>query len=287
MKKKPLKCFLFSLFFITLVGTSFVFAKSETENHSFSTENETGSITTESYKDVSININLPSTKLELYIDGKLYKTYPIAIGMGKYPTPIQPFNISQIIWNPWWLPPDSDWAKDAKETPPGPNNPLGPVKMMMENGVRIHGTNKPRSIGHAASHACIRMRNDDAKELAWEIQKRYSEKKDESLLSRYSKNRGQSFYVKLEREVPVNISYKQVVLTEGKLILFPDFYGKGGFQRDLEEAFSGNRPATIDRELVQKLNKMRRKGVVEINLNELSAAKENSEMQVGKNGKEH
>jgi hypothetical protein len=29
----------------------------------------------------------------------------------------------------------------------------------------IHGTNKPRSIGHSASHGCIRLRNEDAEDL--------------------------------------------------------------------------------------------------------------------------
>jgi hypothetical protein len=32
-------------------------------------------------------------------------------------------------------------------------------------GYGIHGTNHPESIGHAASHGCIRMRNHDVEEL--------------------------------------------------------------------------------------------------------------------------
>ncbi|MEG0386476.1 MAG: L,D-transpeptidase, partial [Solibacillus sp.] len=30
----------------------------------------------------------------------------------------------------------------------------------------IHGTNNPSSIGHAVSHGCIRMHNEDVEELA-------------------------------------------------------------------------------------------------------------------------
>ena len=32
-------------------------------------------------------------------------------------------------------------------------------------GYGIHGTNHPRSIGKAASHGCIRMRNQDVEDL--------------------------------------------------------------------------------------------------------------------------
>jgi len=36
---------------------------------------------------------------------------------------------------------------------------------LSRQGYGIHGTNVPESIGHAASHGCIRMRTRDAEEL--------------------------------------------------------------------------------------------------------------------------
>jgi hypothetical protein len=36
---------------------------------------------------------------------------------------------------------------------------------LSRRGYGIHGTNAPESIGHAASHGCIRMRTRDAEEL--------------------------------------------------------------------------------------------------------------------------
>jgi hypothetical protein len=36
---------------------------------------------------------------------------------------------------------------------------------LSEKGYGIHGTNAPRSIGHAASHGCIRMARPDLEEL--------------------------------------------------------------------------------------------------------------------------
>lgn len=45
---------------------------------------------------------------------------------------------------------------------------LGPVKLDMGNGYLIHGTHEynEQSIGQAASHGCVRMRNDDVVRLA-------------------------------------------------------------------------------------------------------------------------
>lgn len=217
-----------------------------------------------------IKINLPATRLDFYVGGKLQKSYPIAIGMPKYPTPVREFTITQIVWNPWWIPPDSEWAEDAEKTPPGPQNPLGPVKMIMEEGVRIHGTNAPRSIGRAASHACIRMKSPDAVELAWEIQKLHSAKTDSKLLEIYKAKRGTSFYVNLDQQVPVTVHYQQVELNDNQLKIYPDRYGRGGLFQELEQALKAHPEIKVDRALVKKLTQMRRKGVVEISLTELS-----------------
>ncbi len=218
---------------------------------------------------VQIKINIPATRLDLYVEGKFKKSYKIAVGMPQYPTPITDLNISYIIWNPWWIPPDSEWAQDAEETPPGPGNPLGPVKMLLENGIRIHGTNAPGSIGRAASHACMRMYSKDAKELAWEIQQRYSEKNDAALLETYKKNSKTSYWVKLGEEVSVEIEYKLVEFKEDKILIHPDRYGRGGFQKALEAALVGQPEIVVDKELVKKLNGMRKKGSIEITLTQL------------------
>jgi lipoprotein-anchoring transpeptidase ErfK/SrfK len=61
-------------------------------------------------------------------------------------------------------------AKYADGVPPGPDNPLGARAMYLFAGgrdtlYRIHGTNEPRSIGHAASSGCIRMLNEEVIDL--------------------------------------------------------------------------------------------------------------------------
>ena len=218
---------------------------------------------------IYLRMNLPAHRLDLYVNDALAGSFPIAIGMPRYPTPIRDYNISMIIWNPWWIPPDSDWAKDAEKTPPGPGNPLGVVKLIMESGIRIHGTNKPSSIGRARSHACLRMHNKDARELAWAIQTRYSEKTEPELLEKYRRNRRSTYWVKLFQTVPVYTEYIQVERKEDRLILHPNPYWRGGFEAQLADALTDHPEILIDKKLVKKLNKMRRRKTVEVPLSQV------------------
>jgi hypothetical protein len=48
----------------------------------------------------------------------------------------------------------------------GPGNPLGARAMYLGNSeYRIHGTNDPTTIGKFVSSGCIRLTNDDVKDL--------------------------------------------------------------------------------------------------------------------------
>jgi lipoprotein-anchoring transpeptidase ErfK/SrfK len=94
--------------------------------------------------------------------------YPVAIGK-----PGRAFSgrtsIIQKVKNPVWTPTPSI-RKEHPGLPafvrPGPKNPLGPRALYLGLGLyRIHGTNKPSSIGKAASHGCIRMHNADVVDL--------------------------------------------------------------------------------------------------------------------------
>ncbi|MEL6504843.1 MAG: L,D-transpeptidase [Pseudomonadota bacterium] len=77
---------------------------------------------------------------------------------------------------PTWTPPKEmierkpELAKYAEGLKGDPNNPLGARAMyLFKNGkdtlYRIHGTNKPYSIGRAASSGCFRMVNQDVIDL--------------------------------------------------------------------------------------------------------------------------
>jgi lipoprotein-anchoring transpeptidase ErfK/SrfK len=122
-------------------------------------------VTLKSFGPVIV-IRRSSNKLFLYNGMRYWKTFPVATGQTKYPTPLGRFRIVVKWKNPWWYPPDSDWAKDEEPVPPGPDNPLGTRWMGISSpGVGIHGTPQPGSIGYSVSHGCIRMRIPDAEWL--------------------------------------------------------------------------------------------------------------------------
>ena len=105
-----------------------------------------------------IVIHRGSNKLNFYTGMKLRRTFGVATGQSRYPTPLGSFEIVVKWRNPWWYPPQSDWAQDAEPIPPGPGNPLGTRWMGISSpAVGIHGTPDPASIGYSVSHGCIRM----------------------------------------------------------------------------------------------------------------------------------
>jgi lipoprotein-anchoring transpeptidase ErfK/SrfK len=86
------------------------------------------------------------------------RKFGVATGMASYPTPLGSFTLVDKQRDPWWYPPDSDWAAGAQPVPPGPGNPLGTRWMgLSEPLIGIHGTPDAASIGYSASHGCIRM----------------------------------------------------------------------------------------------------------------------------------
>ncbi|MDQ3162289.1 MAG: L,D-transpeptidase/peptidoglycan binding protein [Actinomycetota bacterium] len=110
-----------------------------------------------SFREIIV-IRRSANRLSLFDGMKLRRTFGIATGQAQYPTPLGNFNIIVKWSNPWWYPPQSDWAKDAKPIPPGPGNPLGTRWMGISSpAVGIHGTPDAASIGYSASHGCIRM----------------------------------------------------------------------------------------------------------------------------------
>jgi lipoprotein-anchoring transpeptidase ErfK/SrfK len=111
-------------------------------------------------------INRGGNTLRLYNGESFVRSFGVATGQAIYPTPAGMWHIVTMQRDPWWIPPDSEWAKDAKPTPPGPGNPLGTRWMGLDAaGVGIHGTPDAASIGYSASHGCVRMRIPDAEWL--------------------------------------------------------------------------------------------------------------------------
>jgi hypothetical protein len=105
--------------------------------------------------------------LRLYKHLKLVKTYGIAVGQSGLETPAGLYDINDKQVNPWWHVPNSAWAGElaGRVIPPGPDDPIKSRWMGFYNGAGIHGTTEDWSIGHAASHGCIRMHIWDVEDL--------------------------------------------------------------------------------------------------------------------------
>jgi lipoprotein-anchoring transpeptidase ErfK/SrfK len=98
-------------------------------------------------------VSIPDRKLAVLEDGKILRVFQVAVGANVSPSPTGEFQIAHRLTNPTYYHP-------GVVIPPGKDNPLGPRWVgLNQKGFGIHGTNQPLSIGKAASHGCIRMRN--------------------------------------------------------------------------------------------------------------------------------
>lgn len=114
----------------------------------------------------AIKIDISERKLYYYDEGKLVKTYGVAVGQPRYPTPTGHYQVISKVYHPTWSPPPSPWASGLEPVPPGPDNPLGTRWMgLSAPHVGIHGTPSDWSIGTAASHGCIRMHIPEVEQL--------------------------------------------------------------------------------------------------------------------------
>jgi lipoprotein-anchoring transpeptidase ErfK/SrfK len=116
---------------------------------------------------VALVVDRTNFKLKLYKDLKLVRTYTVAVGQAGLETPAGVYHIQNKAVNPTWHIPNSAWAgADAgKVVPPGPDNPIKARWMGIFAGAGIHGTDETYSLGHAASHGCVRMAIPDVIEL--------------------------------------------------------------------------------------------------------------------------
>jgi len=104
-------------------------------------------------------VSIPERKLVLVADGRVVKAYRVAVGAKMSPSPRGEFRITVRI-------PEATYYHAGVVLPSGEQSPIGTRWIgLNQAGYGIHGTNAPGSIGKAASHGCIRMRNRDAEEL--------------------------------------------------------------------------------------------------------------------------
>jgi lipoprotein-anchoring transpeptidase ErfK/SrfK len=104
-------------------------------------------------------ISIPDRKLAVMEGGKVLATFPVAVGAARSPSPTGEFQIVSRVANPTYY-------HRGTVVPSGKDNPVGTRWLgLSQPRYGIHGTNAPGSIGHAASHGCIRLRNHDMERL--------------------------------------------------------------------------------------------------------------------------
>lgn len=141
------------------------FSDTKTNNSVSQTTNTDDLVT----QPIHLQISLRNRRVTVYRGKTRIKSYPVAVGREGWGTPVGNFRVRTMIEKPTWINPFT-----GKAIPGGdPENPLGNYWIgFWTNGkdwVGFHGTPNPDSVGKAASHGCIRMYNDDVKELFHQI----------------------------------------------------------------------------------------------------------------------
>ena len=113
----------------------------------------------------SVDIDKSDFWLDLYIDGRWLQGFPVGHGKDNC-TPSGDFIVDLVQKKPMWQPRDG--------RPPvaygAEGNPLGERWIGFEDtpshqGLGIHGTSDPETIGSMGSEGCIRLRNEDVVEF--------------------------------------------------------------------------------------------------------------------------
>jgi murein L,D-transpeptidase YcbB/YkuD len=173
-----------------------------------------------------LDLNIPTSRLVVWEGDRIVKAYPISVGTVGHDTPTGEFTISRAEWNPWWTPPEREWAKNDKKTPPGPNNPMGRVKLFFAPYYFIHGTPHEKDLGRPASHGCVRMRNTDVIELGKMLHTHGRAAVPPTAVAKILANSSQTRVVGFPDRIPLRIRYEPVVIEGGELRIYPDVYAR-------------------------------------------------------------
>jgi lipoprotein-anchoring transpeptidase ErfK/SrfK len=240
--------------------------------------------------DIRITVNIPAFQMTLWQSGKEVRTYEIGIGRKEFSLPSGLRYARQVIFNPDWIPPDSEWVYEH-DVEPGerveaddPRNPLGKIKIPIGGGgILIHQAFKASDIGHLVSHGCVRVRLDELYELIDRIITARSllASREQIERSKKSKNR---FVIKLDAPLVVDISYDTQVVEGGVLHLYPDVYSKKtntieNLRAELKEA--GVEDSKLDdRTLQQMLDRVTRNEEFVVSVADIKAGRA---LEAGKN----
>lgn len=182
--------------------------------------------------DVRLTLNVPSFRLTLWQNGKEVASYAVGVGLKDYPIYIGDREFTEIIYNPAWIPPASDWVSGRSGVKPGdvipatdPRNPLGKMKIPLGDAYLIHQAAKTTDLGNLVSHGCVRMLRRDLYDLSEKIIAARSASVSPSEIAR-AKRTKRTLTVALDEPVHFDINYDTLVVEGGVLHIYPDVYDR-------------------------------------------------------------
>jgi len=183
--------------------------------------------------DIKLTLNVPTFRLTLWQDGKEVKSYTVGVGMKEYPIYIGEREAQEIIWNPAWIPPASDWVGTHKGVRPGeviragdPRNPIGKVKIPLGDAYLIHQAGSAADLGNLVSHGCVRMLKPDLYDLAEKIVAARSLPVTRAQIER-AKVGTKPLVARLDSPLQFDINYDTLVVEGHTLYIYPDVYDRG------------------------------------------------------------
>ncbi|MFL6211882.1 MAG: L,D-transpeptidase [Pyrinomonadaceae bacterium] len=183
--------------------------------------------------NIEITVDVPAFRLTLWQDGREVKTYRIGVGQKAYPIIIGTRTATEVIWNPAWIPPASDWVSSHKGVKAGdiikasdPRNPIGKLKIPLGGGYLIHQAHGTGDLGHLVSHGCVRMLRADLLDLADKINAAYGGVVSAKQIARALASK-RTLVAQLTTPLKVDINYDTLVVEGGALHLYPDVYDYG------------------------------------------------------------
>ena len=136
----------------TATTTSDGIAEQDKQGHSQTAEIPTG-VFKEETQPVSLYISTKENVLEVHVGEKLAAVFPVTVGSQHTASPIGHWTIKAIAKLPNFrydlrMLEEGKRSSDSHLLPPGPNNPVGVIWIALDKeGVGIHGTDEPDSIG--------------------------------------------------------------------------------------------------------------------------------------------
>lgn len=225
--------------------------------------------------DLQLVLNIPSSRIDVIERGVLTRSYEVSVGRRGFETPEGKYRVSRIVWNPWWHPPKSTWARGQKPTPPGPGNPMGRVKLQFGDLLYIHGTTEEYRLGAPASHGCVRMRNTDLIELTRLVHSYTTRDLPEQVIDDLQSSPKQTRTFYLRQRVPLAVTYDVVEVRDGRITIHPDVYRVKGpsVRQQILAALEkeGVDLATLDSTRIEAISKTRRATRLTVSIDTLLA----------------